>query len=138
MFLRAYPQKSKEESEDFGSFCVERWMRGRDPLFKYLATDFFRSSESLSNSGRNTELTKRQRPVKEPTEGEKTIDVLPDDSIATKPYLSSDFKGWEKWERAVWILYFEYGYCQKEIGYMFGVTKGAVLLWIKKLRKTFD
>lgn len=133
-FRTKFAQKPAEEVADFGSFCIEQWLKGRDAKtsFIYLAVDYFRSGESGSRSRRGSDVTQRAPRAKDPQEGPTTLDRLVDPrelpgGSSSFAFVRGKLSGKE---RAVWLLAFEYGFNLKEIGYLFGVTESRVSQWV--------
>jgi hypothetical protein len=117
-FRIAYPKQSEENVEDFGSYCVERWLDGRSIKipFKFMAVDYLREfGMKVSIHGKSDVMSR-------PDNAELTELIEYDE----KTFKKSDIlrhKKLSKDQRALLILYFEWGLNFKEIGDLWGFQK---------------
>lgn len=113
-FMRRWGGK-REDAEDFGSFCVERWLRGRhfSTDFEYLAIDFIRAKP-------------------------KFVEELPRDET-TSLYEVSILDALDSFDRALLVLSSLWGMSENEIAHVFGLSasnvsklKGAAIFRLRK------
>lgn len=129
-FRRKHPRESPEQVADFGSYCVEQWLKGRDPrtAFVYLAVDFFRSPDGIGRASRGSDITKRRSRAADPEEGPSILESLvdPGEPPGSPSSLAVVHRAISGQERAIWLLAYQYGFTLKEIGLLFGVTESRI------------
>lgn len=145
-WFRKKARKHKENTEDFGAYCVEQWLSGRDSrtdldwlridyLRKHLPKYGGRGSCDLSDQGNKRIQSHRDEPG-------FVWEEIGNDSSELKRYFESSLlrhTSCPKQERAYLILYYEWGLKVKEIADVHGTTENYAYqvlrraeAWVKK------
>lgn len=125
-FKKKYNQ-NEETVSDFGAYCVEQWLSGRHPetSFQYLAIDFLRQFAYRSGTRGSSDLMSQPTRRAYDTEAGGPIQFGAD-SAELRRYDESSLLYVGKIpikRRIILILYYEWGFNLKEIGYLLGVSE---------------
>lgn len=113
--------KYKSYKEDFGSYCVEMWLTGRNikTSFEYLGIDFLRAYVHSFNRGGPRDVVHRL--IREDN-GSFIEKVHNKKKRENRSYLFRE-KDLLTIERAILILYYEWGLTGNELSDCFGITE---------------
>lgn len=129
-FKKAYPKLCEEHLSDFGAYCVEQWLSGRDPRTsrEFLAIDYLRSFANCTRNGRLRFHASTAGAI--PFGPETDVDErLGRDSHELGRFIESSAlrdRRLSQKQRIVLILYYEWGLDLKEIGDVMGVSESRV------------
>lgn len=128
----------REWAEDFGQFCVEKWLSGRCPYtsFEFLIIDYLRQYFIRDPKRRKKAKAEEELLSKIPLEKHK---VFAPESIPTL-FEEAFFKRYrmKERERSFVILFYEYGLTLKECGRVFGITESGMCVVKQKLFKRIE
>lgn len=129
-FRKRFTWLPGEDSEDFGSYCVEKWLSGRHTAtsFEFLSIDYFREYGVRYGKRGSVDL------MSQPTRNHEADKPGGLDFLASKlrgcsrsPLLRN--KNLLREERATLILTYEWGLSAEEIADVFGVSTQSAWQW---------
>lgn len=128
-FRKKWPQHD-DHAEDFGSYCVEQWLKGRSTstALKFLSVEYLRSNiHSLGEKGSMDAMTKFNR---DRADIQDPLDLVADfkndiERFDKHSLLRHSMLNHEK--RAIVILYCEWGMTPREIGDVMTMSDSMVL-----------
>ncbi len=126
-FRSRYPRETERHLSDFGAYCVEQWLTGRDPRTSYhfLAVDFLRSFAHRTRPCGDSSLDRSPGRISLFPEADVELRLGGDSAELGRFVESSSLRDPRLPERSriVLILYYEWGFNLKEIGDLFRVSE---------------
>lgn len=139
-FKERYP---REDAEDFGSFCIEQWLRGRSILtnFSWMAADYFRLFGTKLKVGRGSKDF-MQQPLRSDTSlPGLELERYPTSSNPIEEFHNADLlrhKCLTSFDRTILILTYQWGFSGEEIADLFGLCPSRICQFKKEAIKTLD
>lgn len=123
-FKKHWKYLSTDHADDFGSWCVEKWLNGKgiESSFNHLAIDYLRNNFHFDEARKYTAdalASNKKAPIESidlKYEGISALEGIEFKEIIRQKKLSA-------LERAIMILYYEWGFLDSEIADCFGMSE---------------
>lgn len=131
-YAAKYQSRSKQEAEDFGSYCMVQWLSGRfiKTDLNWLAIDFLRTFTYTGNPKRpgvEDAMARASGVIRNP-ENIKALHASAE-SADIQAFLHGDMirkMDFTPIERVIMLLYYEKGEFAKDIGDLLGLTESRI------------